>query len=330
MDLLTQGLAGAVLARSAARRGDNGSAALTGFAAGLLADIDVLIRSAADPLLVLEYHRHFTHSLAFVPVGALLASLLLWPLMRRRLAPGRLYLYALLGYATSGLLDACTSYGTHLWWPFGAESVSWSVIAIVDPLFTLGIGLALWWALRRDATLAARLGIGFALGYLALGAVQHQRAATVAMELAASRGHAVERALVKPTLGNLVLWRSVYETDGIFHVDAVRVGIGPPRVYPGARVPRFGSVDADGAADPGTPTRADIDRFIDFSAGYAVRVPGTERAIGDVRFASLPTSAAPLWGIEFEGDAGADRFVFYRDASAATRRRFVDMLLGRE
>ena len=32
-----------------------------------------------DALLVLDYHRHFTHALAFVPFGALIAALLLWP-----------------------------------------------------------------------------------------------------------------------------------------------------------------------------------------------------------------------------------------------------------
>ncbi len=328
MDLLTQGLAGAVLARAAARRGDNGIAALVGFAAGLLADIDVLIRSSEDPLLVLEYHRHFTHALAFVPVGALLAALLLWPFLRQRLPPGRLYLYALLGYATSGILDACTSYGTHLLWPFVSEPVSWSVIAIVDPLFTLGLVLALWWALRRNKVLAARLGILFAVGYLALGAFQHQRALAVATDLALSRGHPVERALVKPTLGNLVLWRSVYESRGEFHVDAVRVGFGAPRVYAGSSAARF---DADDSlVSPGSRSRVDIERFIAFADCYAVRVPGTGGAIGDVRFANLPTSTAPLWGIEFAAADGAERFAFYRDASPQTRRRFLDMLLGRD
>ena len=47
-------------------------AALVGAVAGMTADLDVLIRSSADPLLNLEYHRHFSHSLLFVPLGALL------------------------------------------------------------------------------------------------------------------------------------------------------------------------------------------------------------------------------------------------------------------
>jgi len=111
LDLLTQGLLGGVVALSVANKKESRSAAVTGFAAALVADADVLIGASGDPLLNLEFHRHFTHSLIFIPVGALIAALLLWPLLRKRLGFRRIYGYALLGYATSGLLDACTSYG---------------------------------------------------------------------------------------------------------------------------------------------------------------------------------------------------------------------------
>jgi len=49
------------------------------FFAGLLADSDVLIHSSSDPLLTIEYHRHFTHSVFFVPIGVLLAAAVLFP-----------------------------------------------------------------------------------------------------------------------------------------------------------------------------------------------------------------------------------------------------------
>src|SRR5688500_3522841 len=105
MDLLTHGLVGAALAQSGAPREEARIAAGVGFLAGMLADADTLITSAADPLLVLEYHRHFTHSLLFIPIGGLIAAAVLWPFMRRRLPFARLYVYSLLGYALAGLLD---------------------------------------------------------------------------------------------------------------------------------------------------------------------------------------------------------------------------------
>ena len=41
---------------------------------GLAPDLDVLISSSEDPLLFLEYHRQFTHSLIFIPFGSLFVS----------------------------------------------------------------------------------------------------------------------------------------------------------------------------------------------------------------------------------------------------------------
>ena len=114
MDIVTQGLLGATVAQACARPKEVRLASLVGFCAPLLADADALIRSSEDPLLFLESHRHFTHALLFIPVGALLASLVRWVGLRSRLAFKRIYLYAFLGYATAGFLDACTSYGTHL------------------------------------------------------------------------------------------------------------------------------------------------------------------------------------------------------------------------
>ena len=106
MDILTQGLLGAAVAQGGSKQNETKIATLIGFLAGLLADADVLIQSAKDTLYTIEYHRHFTHSLIFIPVGALIAAVLLWPFMKKRLAFPRLYLYCLLGYLLSGTLDA--------------------------------------------------------------------------------------------------------------------------------------------------------------------------------------------------------------------------------
>lgn len=332
MDLLTQGIVGATLAQAGAPARDARLAAGVGFGAGLLADADALIRSGEDPLLVLEYHRHFTHALAFIPLGALVAAALLWPFLRRRLAFPRLYLYAFLGYALAGVLDACTSYGTHLLWPFSDERIAWSVIAIVDPVFTLLllVPLAIGWRRRRPA--AARLGLALAALYLALGAVQHQRALEAARELAASRGHRPERLIVKPTLANLVLWRSVYIDAGAAHADGVRVGLpGSVTIYAGESAVLVDASQPLPAAPAGSRSLADVQRFARFADGYAALHPAKPLVIGDVRYGMLPTSVTPLWGIELDAanpDAHA-RFVTERTLTPATRQRFVDMLLGR-
>ena len=66
-------------------------AGLLGALAGMAPDLDVLIRSSTDPLLFLEYHRQFTHSLAFIPIGAALCTAILYPFVRKWCRAGEAY-----------------------------------------------------------------------------------------------------------------------------------------------------------------------------------------------------------------------------------------------
>ncbi len=332
MDILTHGLVGAALAHGAARRTDSRLAAGVGFLAGLAADADVLIGAAGDPLLTVEYHRHFTHALAFIPLGALLVSGVLWPFLRQRLSFARLYLFALLGYSLSGFLDTCTSYGTYLLWPFVNERIAFHIIAVIDPLFTLMLLVAVavaWWRRARSAALA---GLAAASIYLLLGVLQHQRADAMAQELAASRGHRIERGVVKPTLGNLMLWRSIYQSGGTYHVDAIRPGLlGASRTYAGGSIAAF----VPNRDVPGLPPESilarDIQRFTALSDGYVAIHPQQPAVLIDVRYSNLPDSVLPLWGIEMDltrpDQRPAERF--YRDWSKETRAAFVQRVLGR-
>ncbi len=318
MDIVTQGLLGAGMAAAAAPRGELRAAAACGAVAGVIADADTLIRSSGDPLLVLEYHRHFTHSLAFVPVGALIAALVLWPVLRRRLAFPRLYLYAFLGYALSGVLDACTSYGTRLLWPFSDARIAWSVVSVVDPLFSslLLVPLVLALAWRRAGP--ARLGLALAAAYLGVGALQHQRAHDALLAVAAARGHGPERAIVRPTIGNVVLWRGLYLEGDVLHAEAVRAGV-RIRHYAGERAPLAPQARAVAGAEG---------RFAALSDGWLVADPRHPGRLGDARYAMLPTTLRPLWGVERDA-RGTVRFAVDRSMSRDERERFLAMLLGR-
>ncbi|HRP97092.1 MAG TPA: metal-dependent hydrolase [Rhodocyclaceae bacterium] len=331
MDIVTQGLLGAAAAQSASSSRHVRLAALTGFAAGLLPDADTLIRSDADPLLVIEYHRHFTHALPFVPVGALVAALLLWPLLRRHLSFAQVYGYAFLGYLTHGFLDACTSYGTRLLWPVSDVPISWSIVAVVDPVFSgcLLAGLiAAWWLRERRW---GWLGLALAGAYLVFGAVQHQRALDVAEALAQDRGQTPERVLVKPTMGNVLLWRAVAVDGAVAHIDAVRIGpAGGSKVYQGRTAElidpaRWQDLPADSVA------YRELSRFHGYSDGLLVAHPDAPGYVGDLRYSMLPTEIAPLWGIVLDAsrpDEPID-FVARREFTPQMRRAFIDMLRGR-
>ncbi|WP_293005509.1 metal-dependent hydrolase [Nitrosomonas sp.] len=331
MDLITQGLLGATMAQSGARQQEMRIATGIGFLAGIAADADILIQSENDPLLNIEFHRHFTHSLFFVPLGALIVALLLWPFLRKRLPFARLYLFTFLGYCLSGVLDAFTSYGTHLFWPLSDERVALSIISVLDPAFTLILLIAGVMAYRKYSHKAARIGLLLAAAYLSFGWMQLQRAETVAESLIAERGQQAEQLLVKPTLANLLLWRSIYEFKGKLYVDAIRVGLfSEPRIYPGESIEKF-VMKRDLSTLPVSSVLAqDIARFSHFSAGLLAIRPEQPNVLVDVRYSNLPMTLAPLWGIEINPEQPEQhaKYTLYRDASGGTREKFITLLLG--
>jgi len=313
MDPLTQGAVGAALPQATRSRLHVGIAGLLGFLAGMAADLDVLIRSGTDPLLFLEYHRQFTHALIFVPVGGALCALALhWVLgRRRRLSFAQTLLFCTLGYATHPLLDAATSYGTLLFWPFSDERHAWSIISIVDPLFTLPVLVLVVVAGVRGRPGPARLALAWAGLYLAAGAWQHHTALAMGSALAAQRGHAPIRIEVKPSFANILVWKTIYETPQGFHVDAVRATV-RPRVFAGEAVPRLDPARDLPWLDPASQQARDVARFARFSDGFVAADPRHPGRIVDVRYSMVPNTARALWSIEVVPEAPVTAHARYR------------------
>ena len=136
MNPLTQSTFGGIFAQTVLSKDKLIYSSIIGILAGLSPDLDILIRSSSDPLLKLEYHRQFSHSLIFIPIGAFGVSLLTHLIFRHKLSFFQNYISSFFGYATHGLLDACTSYGTQLFWPFSNHRYSWNNISIIDPILT--------------------------------------------------------------------------------------------------------------------------------------------------------------------------------------------------
>lgn len=343
MDPFTQGITGALCAQTFSNRQQQKQAALTGFAGGIAADLDILIQSSNDPLLTLEYHRHFTHALIFIPVGGLLVALCcqiayrlptLWKKSdthkQKTLNFGSLYLLATLGYATAGLLDACTSYGTHLLWPFSDSKIAWNIISVIDPAFTLFGLTALCIAVIYKKPYAALTGLIICSIYLSIGYVQHNRIQAALYKLAESRGETILRSEVKPTIGNLLVWRGIYQTENYFQIDAYRAGTSV-QVYAGGRKPKLNSIHVHSQIPSNSVIATDIKRFTEFSAGYVVKMRDSPLTIGDIRYSMLPDSTEPLWGITVntrQPDQHVE-FSHFRQMPDGGREAFFNMLKGK-
>lgn len=333
MDPVSQGALGAALPQAVSR--DHGrlrAITIAGALGGMAPDLDVLIRSREDPLLFLEYHRHFTHALAFIPAGGLLVAFALYPLFKRWLALRTLTLSTTLGYATHALLDACTTYGTQLFWPFSNVRVAWNNVSVVDPLWTVPLlALVIAAAVKRRPRLA-QAGLAWALLYLLVGVVQHERALAVVEDIAEQRGHTPVRLDAKPSFGNLLVWKLVYEADGRYYVDAVRVGLETTR-FAGESVAKL-DVERDLPwLEPGSVQHHDLARFTWFSDGWVSlteRAPDGTLVVGDVRYSMVPNEVEPLWGIRLDPSSPNEhvRYEEFRADVAEKQRRFTRMLLG--
>lgn len=331
MDILTQAVLGAAVAQSVAKKTELRVATFIGLVAGILADADVFIYSSNDPLLTLEYHRHFSHSIFFIPIGALLAAGLLWFFVKNHLSFKRLYIFSLAGYSLSGFIDACTSYGTYLFWPLLDQRLSFNIISIVDPIFTTLLVVFIISAWLKWRPQLAQLALVLCTLYLLTGLAQNYRADQWAKEIIQQRQHQAEKVLVKPSFANIFLWRIIYLTEDKIVADAVYLGL-TPKLYPGGSIKML-DVDKD------LPNLAkesvlysDINRFKQLSSGYLAMSPVNDNVLGDMRYSMLPNSLNPIWGITINSDKPEQHasYGFYRENTAEIRNQFKQMLLGRE
>jgi inner membrane protein len=330
MDPLTQASVGAAVAAMLARRSETRWAVLLGALAGAAPDLDVLIQSESDPLLALEFHRHFTHSLFIAPfIGLLVAGLCKGLFYWKHWPYARMALFSVTGALTHGLIDASTSYGTLLYWPISGYRESWDIISIIDPIFTIPLVVltTIAFVFRRPQT--ARSAIALCLVYLAFGAYQRTQATECAEALADARGHIPEELTVRPSFANTLLWRIVYRSGDRYFVDAVRTSpFAEPVYYPGKDVEAFGSDKAQSQLPAGTVLAEDVERFRFFSQGYLYRSPEAADLIGDLRYAMHPDSIEPLWGIRLNMDAPDSNvaFVHFRDPSKRAFARLWRMI----
>jgi inner membrane protein len=215
--VLSGGLA-ALVAPPARRR----AALIAGAVLGTLPDLDILWPQP-DPVSALIAHRSATHSLLVLPVVGLLVWLTArWRSAAVHEAPWRWLLAMQLALLSHPLLDACTVYGTQLFWPLDRPSVMGSLLFIIDPAFTLPLLLAFIaaWRLRERARAGFYLAMGLSvsMAYLTWAFVAKTHIEAGMRADLAQRGIADAKLLIVPTPFNTLLWRVlVVRPDGAYY-----------------------------------------------------------------------------------------------------------------
>lgn len=313
MDPFTQAALGGAFSQSFANKKKIPVACLAGIFGGIAPDLDILIKSANDPLLGIEFHRHFTHSIWFIPFGGFLVAAAMWLLFSKMFKIKSwdfktLYVFSTLGYATHATLDACTSYGTRLFWPFSNARVAWDTISVVDPLPTLALIIFVIISYRKRSAKFAQIGMAVFIGYLSLGFLQNSRVKDAIGQIAAARGHKIERIKLNPSLGNLIVWRATYQYKGNYYVDGVIAQpFAPPTVIKGGSVKVIDPETIYPEIGSDSVHRNDIRRFDYFAQGYLFEYEG---AIADLRYSAEPHKIQPIWGIRLHPET-PERHVDY-------------------
>lgn len=331
MDPISQAILGTTISQRISKQKQIIIASIIGTLSAMSPDLDIFIRSSEDPLLFLEYHRQFTHSLLFIPFGGLICGCFFYYTFTKNyyLTFKETYLYCTAGYATHGILDSFTSYGTQLLWPFTNYRSSLDLISIIDPIFTIPIIiLCLFGVIKKDKKYSL-LAISWIVVYLTISYIQQYRAEIIIRDIAEKRNHIIKNIVAKPSFANIIVWKVIYTTNSHFHVDAIKLGI-VPKIYEGESVKKI-NMDTDFQwLDKDSQQYKDIQRFNWFSSGYIGLSKVNENIIYDIRFSSIPYQMEGLWGIKLSRTKKKYEHVEYitnRKSSSKRYNKLINMIL---
>ncbi len=224
MDSLTQIVLGASVGEAVLGKKVGNKALLYGAIAGTIPDLDVLARSVTDTVTAIEWHRGFSHSIVFSVLFAPLFGWLVWKLHRGKEASWKDWSWLFFwGLFTHPVLDAFTTWGTQLFWPFNTR-LAFQNIFVIDPLYTVPFLVFVVLAMCYKRTSAKRrkynrLGLLVSSSYLAITLLLKWVAYNKFTKSLSEQGIAYKQIDTRPTPMNSLLW-----TANIDAGDAYLIG----------------------------------------------------------------------------------------------------------
>ena len=327
MDPLTQGIVATTAAQSISLNKKLFIVSIIGFLSGLSPDIDVFIRSKEDPLLFLEFHRQFTHSLLFIPIGGLICSIFFYYTFTKRFAFSfkETYIYSTIGYATHGIVDSFTTYGTQLLWPFTNDRLAWNTISVIDPLFTIPVIILCLFTLIKNNKIYSYYAITWMLLYQTFGFIQKDRAENVINNYALKKGHQINSIEAKPSFGNIIVWKVIYSDDTNYYINAVKLGFSHI-IYPGEMIKKLDINNDFEWLDTDSQQFKDLERFRWFSNNYLGLAKSDDNIIYDIRFSAIPNEVEGLWGVRLDKNKNKDEHIDYITNRSSSINRYYELI----
>ncbi|MCB0480975.1 MAG: metal-dependent hydrolase [Flavobacteriales bacterium] len=223
MDSLTQIVLGASVAEVALGKKVGNKAILWGAIAGTIPDLDVLAKQFTDIVTANEIHRGFSHSILFCVIAAPILGWIANKIHAKEAASWRewsnLMFWCLV---THPLLDAHTTWGTQLFWPFELR-VSYQNIFVADPLYTVPflacVAIAMFY--KRNNPKRAninKLGIIISTSYMAITLLLKGYTYFKFEDSLKHQQIDYNEISNRPTPLNSVLWTANVDTDSSYFI----------------------------------------------------------------------------------------------------------------
>ncbi|WOD43227.1 metal-dependent hydrolase [Hwangdonia lutea] len=215
MDSFTQIVLGAAVGEAVLGKKVSNKAILYGAIAGTIPDLDIFASHFTDTVTALSIHRGFTHSVVF---AVLFAPLFGWMVSRYETYKnfkGWTWLF-FWGFLTHSILDAHTTWGTQLFWPFDLR-LAFKTIFVIDPLYTLPFLVFLILTMFQKKTSKKRryynnIGLIISTTYLALTFVLKWAAYTKFEDALQTQGISYQQIDTRPSPLNTILWSANINT----------------------------------------------------------------------------------------------------------------------
>ncbi len=286
MDSLTQIVLGAAVGEAVLGKKVGNKAMLYGAIAGTIPDLDTLAGHFTDTVTAIEWHRGFTHSIVFSVLFAPVFGWLISKVERKSVATWKNWSWLMFwGLFTHPLLDAHTTWGTQLFWPFDLR-LAYKNIFVIDPLYTLPFLVFLMLAMRlpKDSPKRRkfnRLGIIISSIYLLLITPALKWFTFTRFEEALKSQNIEYREIsTKPAPLNAILWTANIETDDAFLIGDYSVFDSKPIQF--SEYAKNHELLGDWAS------KKNLQRLINIAEGwYTITEENGELYFNDLRFGTL-------------------------------------------
>lgn len=219
MDSLTQIILGAAVGEAVLGKKIGNRAMVYGGIAATIPDLDIFASYFTDTVTALELHRGFSHSVIFSLIFAPISAWLVTRCETYKNFKEWTWLF-FLAFFTHPLLDAFTTWGTQLFWPFNVR-LAFKSIFVIDPLYTVPFLIFLILTMFQKRTSKKRrkynnLGLIVSSSYLLLTLVLKWIAFTKFESALAAQNIPYKQIDTRPSPMNTILWSANIETEDAY------------------------------------------------------------------------------------------------------------------